>query len=1376
MARIYTFLIAVLALNITSAQSVDDFQFMPINEPLSQRTVTDILQDHNGFLWIGTRNGLNKYDGVNMIIYEYDEYDSTSISSGYVRTIFEDSRNNFWIGTNNGLCLYNEDRDCFERLVSKDGDTYLETESIMVIFEDSNRNLWFGTEKQGLFHYNFSTGEFTSFKQVEDDPFSLSGNYITGIVEDDQRNLWVSTWDNGLNLYDQDANKFVHYKKEQLLPSDVIRGLYKGKSGRVWMATHHGLYYLDKDDDGKYIFVYQKLISKGEQDEYDVILSVMEDSKDRLWVGTENRGLNLIDLKTNQSTLYSYDSRKEYTLQHNSVWSLYEDNTGIVWVGTFNKGIFKKDENSRKFQHYKHSSHFQNSLSDNNVSSFAEDQYHNVWVGTDGGGLNYWNVSDNSFTSITTDTNPGALTSNSILTLYFDSQDNLWLGTWGGGINVKWKNSKHFEPFQIKHDLDKHQGQENIFSIVEDARGRIWFAAFRDGLFAYDPSTGGFLGFQNDESNPHSISSNFVRCLLQDSKGQLWIGTEGGGLNKMFESNGQFSFKRFTKEKGNQESLSDNTVVSLLEDVQGRLWVGTSGGLNLMSPSNSTFKRFGKREGLSNEFIYSMQQDSENNLWVSSNRGISKLDMETSDILNFTESDGLQAMEFFKNSSYQLSSGELLFGGIEGFNKFAPDKIRKNSYEPKVYFLDFKISNESVKVGAESPLKKNIGKTERINLEYSQNDFSFEFAVLSFSQSSKNEYAYQLVNYDDDWQYIGNRRNAYYTNVPPGGYTFKVKGTNNDGIWSDKIATIDITISPAWYNTYWAYSLYIILITALLTWGIQTIVNRERLQTQLKVEHLELEKLHELDDMKSRFFANISHEFRSPLTLILGPLKAMYQSSNFQSTKEQVKMMIRNAESLLNLINQLLELSKLESGKMKLEAEEQDINAFLKPIIHSFSSLANRKFISYKVEFPSQEIKIFFDKEKLEKIIVNLLSNAFKYTPEFGKVTVSVEELHDNIAIRVEDNGIGIPEDDKEFVFNRYYRVKDNKTEKNKGTGIGLSLTKELVELHHGQIDLSSEEDKGTVFTVFLQKGKGHLSKEEIVQKTEYAFENKGIYEKDEKVNNNTVSDTLDELEDQISKLPLILVVEDNPEIRTYIKQTLESEYQIIEAENGLEGRELALERIPDLIISDIMMPEMDGYELCRAVKKDLKTSHIPVILLTAKASNESAIEGFEIGADYFITKPFNPRLLSLRIRNVLNIRDQIQDRLLNRQTLNIEPKNVKIASKDEEFIAKAVSIVEENMSNSEFYVDDLGRELGLSRMQLYRKLKGLIGQSANEFVRSIRLKRAAQLIKQNQMTISEITYEVGFNDLQYFRDCFKKQFGMNPSDYAQSFVESDPA
>lgn len=1370
-------LIGLLILQIAYSNAQDrDNQFISIQAELSQSTVTDILQDHNGFLWIGTRNGLNKYDGVNMITYEYNEYDSTSISSGYVRVIYEDSQNTFWVGTNRGLCLYNEDTDSFERFNSPNGDIYLETESVMVIYEDKNQDLWFGTEKNGLFYYNKKTTEVTSFKYDVESPHSLSGNYVTGIIEDSDKNLWVSTWYNGLNLFDAKANRFIHYKNnpedQSSLPSDVIRTLYGGRSGKVWIATHHGLYQLAKDKKGAYTFINQKLISTINDVEYDVILSVLEDSKDRLWVGTENGGLNLIDPKTKESTLYSYDSRKEFTLQHNSVWSLYEDNTGIVWVGTFNKGIFKKDEQSRKFQHYKHSPHFLNSLSDNNVSSFAEDKNNNLWIGTDGGGLNYWDVKKNSFESINTKTKKSPLTSNSILCLFFDSRENLWVGTWGGGVNVKWKNSDQFEYFRINHELDKHQGAENIFSIQEDDQGRIWFSAFRDGLFAYDPSSKSFLGFENDESNPHSISSNFVRSLLKDSNGQLWIGTEGGGLNKMFESHGQFSFKRFVKEKGNPESISDNTVVSLLEDEQGRLWVGTSAGLNLMNSATSTFQKYGKREGLPDEVIYGLQYDSDNNLWVSSNRGISKLNVETKEILNFTKADGLQAMEFFKNSSYKLSNGEMLFGGIDGFNRFRPDKINKNTYEPQVFFSDFKLSNQSVKVGPDAPLKKNIRKTEKINLTHDQNDFSFEFAVLSFSQTSKNEYAYQLVNYDQEWQHVGNRREAYYTNVPPGYYVFKVKGTNNDGMWSRHEAAVAIVISPAWYNTYWAYSLYVIIITGLLVWGIQTIVNRERLQTQLQMEHMELSKMQELDEMKSSFFANISHEFRSPLTLILGPLKAMFENIEFSGIKDQVGMMIRNAESLLNLINQLLELSKLESGKMKLEAVEQDICKFLKPVIHSFSSFAARKNISYKISVPREEILLFFDREKLEKIVVNLLSNAFKYTPEFGHVEFELVENKNNIKLIVKDDGIGIPEDEMEYIFNRYYRVRDAKNKKSKGTGIGLSLTKELVELHSGEIELQSKENEGSTFVVNLKKGADHLNPEDFSNvDNEYKYENQELFKSDQQANTQSLTDSLESLEDQ-EKLPLILVIEDNNDIRGYIRQILEPDYRVIEADNGMDGSELAIERIPDLIISDIMMPGLDGFEVCKKVKEDMKTSHIPVILLTAKASNDSAVEGFEKGADYYITKPFNPKLLALRVRNVLNIHDHIKNNLLNKKTLNIEPTNVKIASRDEDFIKKAVKIVEDNMSNSEFYVDDLGRELGLSRMQLYRKLKGLIGQSANEFVRSIRLKRAAQLIRQNQLTISEITYQVGFNDLQYFRDCFKKQFGVNPSEYASDTEE----
>ena len=1346
-------------------------KFIAIKEELSQNTVTSIIQDHNGFLWFGTRNGLNRYDGINMTTYEYNESDTTSLSNDYIRTLYEDSNKQLWIATlGGGICFYNEDLDIFERFYVAGMPEYLKEASIKAFHEDGN-DVWFGTEKYGLHKYNRPSGQITSYQKNLDDPFGISSNHITGIEKDKLGNLWIATWGGGLNLFDVNSQRFIvythHDSKSESIVSNVIRKLYKSKNGDLWIGTHGGLDRLEYHESGKFVFHHQQLDTKLGETKIRVILSILEDDDNNLWVGTENGGLNVISLATNKSTLYTFDPRKEFSLQNNSIWSLYQDNTSIIWVGTFNKGVFKIDKNAGKFEHIQHNPYFSNSLSNNSVSCFAEDKHHNVWVGTDGGGLNYWDIKRNTFKSFTSQSKTNPIAKDAILSLLLDSKENLWIGTWDGGVNLKRKGSDKFERFTIDHPLNTNRGFENVFAILEDNKGRIWFTAFRDGLFAYDPSSESFIGFNHDYDNPHSISSDYARALLQDKDGTLWIGTEGGGLNKMFETNGQFSFKRYMIDEENDKGISSNSVIALMQGADGLIWVGTFSGLDRLNPETEEFKKIGKKQGLPNEVIYGIQEDKAQNIWVSSNQGLSRYTPETEEVQNYTKADGLQGMEFFKNSSYTLSNGELLFGGIDGFNRFSPDQIKKNNYEPLVYFSDFKLYNQSVKVGADSPLKAVIRKTEEINLNYDQNDFSFEFAVLSFSQTSKNEYAYQLVNHDNGWQKVGNRREAYYTNVPPGYYIFKVKGTNNDGIWSSQESAVEIVISPAWYNTYWAYTLYLAIIIGLLVWGIQTIVNRERLQTQLHLEHMQLSKMQELDEMKSSFFANISHEFRSPLTLILGPLKAMYDNVEFNSIKEQVSMMIRNAESLLKLINQLLELSKLESGKMRLEAVEQDATKFLKPVIHSFSSFAARKNISYKVTIPKKEISIFFDREKLEKIVVNLLSNAFKYTAEFGHVEFELKEDMGRVTLIVKDDGIGIPEDEMEYIFNRYYRVRDAKNKKSKGTGIGLSLTKELVELHRGEIALESKENEGSVFIVHLKKGTDHLNPEDFSSIDDgFKYENQELFKSDQQANSQPLTESLESLEDQ-EKQPLVLVIEDNNDIRGYIKQILEPDYRILEADNGMDGSELALERIPDLIISDIMMPGLDGFEVCNKVKNDTKTSHIPVILLTAKASNDSALEGFEKGADYYITKPFNPKLLALRVRNVLNIHDHIKSNLLNRKTLNIEPTNVKIASRDEDFIKKAVKIVEDNMSNSEFYVDDLGRELGLSRMQLYRKLKGLIGQSANEFVRSIRLKRAAQLIRQNQLTISEITYQVGFNDLQYFRDCFKKQFGVNPSEYA---------
>lgn len=1377
---IYLFVVLIFGMECLG-QNLKNVQFNSISEQLTQNTVTSIIQDKHGFLWIGTRGGLNKYDGINMVTYEYELDEPGGLESGYVWTMFEDSKGRLWIGTfGGGLHQYDELNDSFKTYKNDSDDiNSISNNSITSIFEDHLNNLWIGTAAGGLNMLLEEAGNFIHYKQNKDDPFSLSHNYVTGITEDKEGNLWVGTWGGGLNLLDMKFSRFIHYanepKEENSLSSNIIRSMTSDKDGNLWLATQNGVNKIAYGANGRYNIERVAINNLIDGQEFNIVLAVLKDSQGRLWVGFENGGIAVLDKNLKQLEHFTHNTRQDFGLVSNSIWSLYEDRMGTIWIGTFNQGLLNVNPKERRFIHHKQNPYNTNSLNHNSVSSFVEDAKQNIWIGTDGGGLNYWNPKTNDYNNVKSGSGLGrGINSDAILSLLIDHDENIWAGSWHGGISILRKGGKHFEEFNLGSETNKINEKENIFSIIEDSKKRIWIAAFRTGLFLYDTKTDKLDKFTNDSADPTSISSNFVRSLQEDAEGNIWIGTERNGLNKFVEEGGKVSFQKFDYNAKDSTSISNNMIMSSLLDSKGRLWIGTSAGLNLMDSKTGKFKRFGKKEGLPNEVINGILEDDSSHLWISTNKGLSRLDLSDYKVKTYDVSDGLQSSEFFKQSCFRRSNGELLFGGINGFNSFDPNKITDNEFSPPVYFKDFRISNKSVKPGKDSPLNESLLSTKQINLNYDQNDFSFEFAVISFSQSVKNIYAYQLVNYDKTWQEIGNRRNANYTNVPAGMYQFRVKGTNSDGKWSDKVASVRILILPAWYNSYMAYFIYVIVILAISAWGLKTFVNRERLKTRLKVEQLELSKMQEVDEMKSRFFANISHEFRSPLTLILGPLKSMYEDNFNGNRKEQFALIIRSAESLLNQINQLLDLSKIESGNMKLEAAKQDAVKFIKPIAHSFSSLAHKKYISYKVNLPNHPIELYFEKDKLEKVIVNLLSNAFKYTPEFGKVSLSITKEGQKAIITVQDNGIGIPSDDIKYIFDRYYRVNNKNEKANKGTGIGLSLAKELVELHNAEIKFHSVENEGTTFRVYMPLGKVHLNPTDIVDRPiDSEFDKNEKFEQLYKEENYTEVDNINDLDDQLDSLPLILIIEDNFDINNYIKQVLESKYRILQASNGLEGLELAVENIPDLIISDIMMPELDGYEVCKRIKSDIKTSHIPIIILTAKASNESTMEGFETGADYYITKPFNPKLIKLRVRNILKSRDQFKENLLNKKTLSINPKNVKIASRDEGFLKNAIEIVEENMSNSEFYVDDLGKELGLSRMQLYRKLKGLIGQSANEFVRSIRLKRAAQLIKQDSLTISEVTYEVGFNDLQYFRDCFKKQFGMNPSEYASKEGEN---
>ena len=1350
-------------------------RFSRVPKGLSQHTITSIVQDDHGFLWFGTRYGLNRYDGLRFSTYKHRDSDSTSIGNSMIRSVIADQKGDLWIGTlGGGVSHYLYDQDRFTNYRHDPNDaSSLSDNFINAVYEDSRGNVWIGTENRGLNKLNPQEGTFTRYYANRDDPFSIADNHITAIQEDQYGNLWIGTMNHGMSLFDSKSNRFVNYsltQKKNGLTNNSIRSLHLGHGGSLWIGTQ-GVQEVIYEKNGRHTF---KPVEVSDEKlathlAKAVVLSLCEDRHGLLWIGTENEGLFVIDLKTGDIRHYIHRIQDEYSPSGNSIWAITEDRTGTIWIGIHHKGINKVDPHEQKFQAILQSKVPGTGLSYGLVSSFEEEKDGTIWIGTDGGGLNHFDPGNDQFKHYKNDPfNSSSLSSDAIVSLLMDRKNNLWIGTWTGGINVKKPGSNAF--IHIKHDpTNKNSPSGNdIYDLYQDNEDQIWILAFRDGLDRLDPATGQFHHYVSNNGQ-NSITSNYVRCILQDTAGYYWLGTEGHGLDriKMNRSYEITGIKNYSYTPGNGLGLSHNTITSLFQDSRGSLWIGTEGGgLNLYQGDDS-FLVVDENEGMPGNVIYSIEEDDKGKLWVSTNQGLAKYDPSNHEIEKYTKTDGLQSLEFYKASSYKASNGDLIFGGINGFNRFYPPALeRKNENIPPVRITKFSLSNKAVKTGKKSPLDKNIIVDSLICLRHNQNNFSFDFSALNYSQAIKNEYAYMLENYDYEWQYVGNRNSAFYTNVSPGEYIFKVRASNNDGLWNIQGARVKLIIARPWYFSNWAYAIYFFIFGFVIYLGRKNIINRARLKSELQLEHMELTKMQEMNALKSRFFANISHEFRTPLTLIIGPLKALYLDEGGTKSKRQIKMMLRNAERLLRLINQILDLSKLESGSMKLSATGQDIVKFIHPIAYSFINYADKQYINYKINLPQEPIMVYFEKDQLEKVLINLLSNAFKYTPEFGKIQLTVHANTEQVIIEVEDTGIGIQKDQLNLIFNRYYRGNSDEF---KGTGIGLALTKELVELHKGKIEVSSTPGHGTKFTVAVPLGRHHLQPHEIsAEPPGPGLSEDSLMELDEMGRNRLLEERENVSRTQENDLPLIMIAEDNAEVKTFIVEFLETKYRVLEAEDGLSALELAKEHIPDLVITDVMMPKLNGYELCQKLKEDEKTSHVPVIILTAKASGDSMERGFETGANYYVTKPFNPKLLELRIKNILRSRQLFKEQVLHNKTVNLNPKHVPISNADENFLKKVVTCVEEHMQDSNFQIDDLCRHLGLSRIQLYRKLKGLIGQSGNEFIRSVRLKRAAQLIRQDQLTIAEITYQVGFNDLQYFRDCFKKQFGVKPSEYLQ--------
>jgi ligand-binding sensor domain-containing protein/signal transduction histidine kinase/DNA-binding response OmpR family regulator len=1331
---------------------------------LSQSNITCILQDRRGFLWFGTFNGLNRFDGYSFQSFHYQPGSSNSLSHNYISSLIEDRNGVIWIGASGGLNRYHPDKDQFYSYLNRANDQHSLSDNLVVsLLEDRSGAIWVGTRNGGLNRFDKQKNIFTRFLHNPADDFSLSSNTIVALFEDSAGNIWVTHLNGAVDIL-RDSKK-IHSQK---IAAAAITKIVETKDKTVWAATQgDGVYQLQYRQNQLNVVSHYRAEPFGKRQlSGNTILSLMLDRSNRLWIGAENKGIDIFDLTRNAIRNHSHTPFISSSLSHNSIWDIYEDRSENIWIGTYANGIHLLTPKRLNVRHYKNNPNDDKALSHNIVNSILEDEDENIWIATDGGGLNLFIREQDDFKHYTSkNTN---IHTNVIVCLANDKKNRLWAGTWTKGLFLFDKKTKRFRQFSKENS---GLGSNRILHILNDNNGSLWLSTYDGGLTHFNTQTFKATVYNKQNSG---LKDNYVRTSFKDFDGNLWIGSDTGVEVLHIDQN---KFTRYMHNKNEINSLSQGFVHSIIQMKDSSIWIGTDGGLNRFDPEIDGFVHYTEKDGLPHNAIKNIVLTKNETLWISANKGISHFNPRTTEFLNYDVSDGLQGNEFNIRSGMVAQNGEIYFGGNNGFNVIRPGEKYNNVIIPPVYITDLKILNRSVMIGGEdSILSSHISHTKEIELSYHQNVISFEFVALNYVSPEKNEYAHILEGFDDDWNYIGSKRTATYTNLDPGVYLFKVKASNNDGVWNERGATLKVVVTPPFWKTGWAYLIAAMVAIGTAGFVANHFVGRQKMRNKLMVEHLELEKMYEMDQMKTQFFNNVAHEFYSPLTLILSPLQNLIDEvKNQKKLSKSLTTILHNAQRLKRMTGQLKDFQRLEQSDLKLSLSRGNIVRFTKRIVNSFQDYAENRQIQLNFSSNKEKSIEWFDQDKLDKIIYNLLSNAFKFTPDKGKVTVSVQIVENPIIakaesevykskrlleLEVEDTGIGIPKDKMDHIFKRFYQVKNIQGKAYDGSGVGLSFIQELVHLYGGEITVKSSKGIGSTFTIVIPLDEHYMEEHQLVESFDLSS--------DILIEPNYQAETDDEKENipQLSSMniPLILIVEDDEELRNFLEASLKNKYRTLVAENGKVGLEKATETIPDLIISDVKMPSKDGNELCFQLRHDEKTSHIPVILLTAFSSAKDKIDGLQKGADVYLTKPVNLYELEAHITNLLQSRRRLRAKYSNATVK--EKQTVQLSALDEQFMNKIKKRIDEQMANSKFNADSLSKEVGMSRMQLYRKIRGLTDQTVHEFIRHLRLEKATQLLQDKQKTITEVAYDVGFNDLTYFARCFKKKYHKSPSEY----------
>jgi signal transduction histidine kinase/ligand-binding sensor domain-containing protein/DNA-binding response OmpR family regulator len=1396
-----------------SLEAASDIRFDRISadQGLSQSSVFSLAQDKKGFIWMGTRDGLNRFDGYDFISYKNNPQDTNSLSNNEITKIYVNTQGNLWIGTRGGgLNYYDQALNRFTRYEN------LNYENIVRdIFETGEGPLWVGTSEgllksvrrlpNGRYIFTNLTNSATYTSEGQPIPKTKANKSVISINCLSPGKLLIGT-EYGLFSYDVGENVF---HKINLGESDnsIVTSTLIEKNGTIWVGTFNGLVKLipkNAKSDGYNLEFYNTRQNNLHRLLQNRIEAITRDCFGNVWAGTHGGGLVKIE-KDGKTGIYINNASDSQSLADNIVNSLLMDNGGVLWIGSESQGCNKLDLYRKKFVHIHNIPNNSNSLCSNSVTAIAGSDEGVVWIGSAVKGLDKLTYNHDGtyriehFNDIPINS---GLTVNEVISLFQDKDDVLWIGT-GSNAITRYKKGEGFRSFPING---------YVFAIHQDKLNHLWLGTWGQGLCLLDRDKGSVKRFSNVPGNFHSLSSDKVLAIFDDTWGNLWVGTKAGGINveplaKL--SQGKNEFQSFKHNENDFNSLVHNDVYCITQDKNGNIWLGTGGGLcrviwpkgqpvsGKMPEGKIQFESYLEKDGLPNGMIFGIVEDRHGNLWLSTNNGLSMFDPNTKVFVNYNVNDGLQANEFHANAYMEDKLGNMYFGGVNGLTVFNPDDLKDNPCIANVVITSFKVFNKVIKPGVaingRQILDCDITQTKNIVLTYKDKEITLNFAAMHYANPQRVSYAYRLLGFNDKWQTIdGGNRSVTYTNLDDGKYTFQVKATNNDGKWNETPLEVKITMLPPFWRKPWFYLIYAVIIVFLLYVFRKYSLIAVKEKNRLAIERLEHKKQLELSHAKMRFFTNVSHEIRTPLTLISDPLNQVISNGNLdEGSRKSLSLVSNNVGRLLNMVNQLLQLRNIDLGSVKLKISEIQFIPFLKEITGHFEQQSNLRKIKFEFNSDLTDSYLYLDQEMISTVFYNLLSNAFKFTPENGSVSVNIyrykgrvskmdffniwrrfsskRQVTNWVAVEIVDNGKGIPHRELRNIFHRFYQANDPGSLQHAGSGIGLALVKEYVGLHKGQVKLVSKPGKGSIFTVYLRTGNQHFKEGQFIVddekdagaeaklngfgKTTGTYDYEKVIRDTRAVKDNT---------------PLILVIEDDVDLANYISEHLSKNYIVEIAFDGKNGLKKADNLMPELIISDVMLPEMNGLQLCKKLKNEIETSHIPIILLTARTAEENVMEGYEHGADIYMPKPFNIEVLAKQVRMLIESRARLRHKYC--QQLVLEPTDITITSTDERFIKQLMEVTDSHIADPEFDVARLVDAMSMSHTVILRKVKALTSMSLVDFIKEQRLKKAALILQKGKISIAEVGYMVGFSDPKYFSKCFIKEFGKTPTEYCNEF------